>query len=240
MNGRKLLSCRWMLPVIAALLKTVASANAEELPVSVTNDFTFVIHASLPPFRFHIIRATNQDFQIIRAIEVFKGRSARLMQLLTNETSEPRLDDREPLILEDANFDGYRDLRTINWAGATGNIGYVFWLFDTNRGRFEYSEELSDLCRPEFFAEETKIRTHGNGGAAGMMFSEETYVWENNRLKMIEQVSQDEARRPLRDQLLSRFHYGWEKYEPQFVRVTRVWTNEAWKVKSERVRREWE
>ena len=224
------------LVAICAITARVPAQTEADSSLIATNDFTFMIHSSLPPFRFHLIRRTNQDWQVICAIEISRGSDSRPWQILTNETQEPRLGDTKPLTLEDANFDGYQDLMTINWAGATGNTGYLFWLFNTNRQRFEFNVQLSELCSPVFDAEDRKIRTHGRGGAAGMIFYDATYVWERGTLKMIEQIDQDYERRPLRDWWRDRTKLKWLKYEPDFVRLTRVWTNGVWKEKSERVR----
>jgi hypothetical protein len=217
--------------VCAAWAAAAGAANEEEFPVPNTNDFTFVIHASLPPFRCHLVHDTN--YPPIPAIEVFRGDGLRPWQILTNGLGELTWGGQDQLVSLDANFDGYKDLEGVNFWGATGNISYNLWLFDTNTGRFEFSSELSELCSPEFVSAEKKITTHAKGGRG--IYMDDTYIWEHGQLRLVQQYSQDYESRPVRDWL--RDHLKWKRlnYDPELLFVERVWTNGTWKVKSGRV-----
>jgi hypothetical protein len=210
-------------------------ATANRLHSDGTNWFAFSIRRDLPPFHFHIVRAT--ELPAIRAIEVFKDDTEHPFQLLTNASLEPEWEGGKGLAMEDMNFDGFQDLTALSWWGATGNIGYNCWLYETNTGRFAFSAALSELCSPRFEAAEKRIYTHAKGGS--MIFSDATYVWENGGLVMIEEVAQDQVRRPIRD-WLRRTGPGRLKplleYQPEYICVTRVRTNQTWKITTKPVR----
>jgi hypothetical protein len=200
---------------------------------SPTDRFTFSIHSDLSPFTFEILR--GQTLQNIASINVFRSTESRPFQTLTNESMEPEWEGGKGLSTEDMNFDGFKDLMTVSWWGATGNIGYNCWLYNTNTGRFVFSSELSDLGRPTFEAERKRIYSYSKGGA--MVFSSETYVWEKDRLILIEQVEQDEIPRQMRGwiQRKSPVRFKFLETDPEYQQITRVRTKKGWKTTVKRV-----
>ena len=215
--------------------ETTTNTLANALKSDSTNWFTFQIHRDLPPWQFHLLRAN--DWPVICGIEVFKANAERPFQALTNVSSELEAwQNGDSLEALDMNFDGFKDLRTVNYWGVTGNIGYNCWLYDTNAGRFVFSAELSDLCCTRFVLAGKRIYSHANGGID--YFSSATYVWENAKLVMIEEVDWHPARRPIRDWLRNILPAELKllEYQPEYVRVRRVRNNGIWKVTTERMK----
>jgi hypothetical protein len=201
-----------------------------------TNWFTFEIHPRLPFFQFHLLRETSTGQ--IEAIEVFTNGVLPSFQLLTNRTQQPEWEGGKGLFCRDMNFDGFGDLMALNWWGATGNVGYNCWLYDTNAGRFVFSVALSDLCRPEFNATTRSVHEYSRGGSRE--FSSATLVWEDGKLTMVEEVSQQAVRYPVQDwlQRVSPVRLKFLERDPDYKRITRVRTNGVWKANTKRLKLE--
>jgi hypothetical protein len=75
--------------------------------------------------------------------------------------------------------------------GATGNQFGCVWLYDPKEGKFEYSEEFTEISAFEVHPETKTLTTHGNGGMAGTVFRAAKYVMENNRPVPVITVAQD-------------------------------------------------
>ena len=64
------------------------------------------------------------------------------------------------------NFDGYGDIRLIEFLPAGPNVPYLNWLFDPATGRFVSSPELDEITSPTFDAATRRIRSEWRDGAA--------------------------------------------------------------------------
>lgn len=78
-----------------------------------------------------------------------------------DQIEESRLN--QTLFLEDINFDGFPDIKVLRWYGATGNKGYLYFLYDPQLQSFEdqASDELLELSNPVPNAEGKEICTLG-------------------------------------------------------------------------------
>ncbi|HEY4479581.1 MAG TPA: hypothetical protein VI981_04490 [Candidatus Paceibacterota bacterium] len=92
--------------------------------------------------------------------------------------------------VDDINFDGKNDLRIVQSTGVTGNVYYLFYVFNPKLSSFEYSEEFSQLPNYARDPEKKIITTHINTGAAGAAFVEETYEVKNDTLVLVRYVEQ--------------------------------------------------
>jgi hypothetical protein len=92
---------------------------------------------------------------------------------------------------EDINFDGYADIKLMSWWGATGNNAYHYWLFDPRKGRFVLNHELSELTNPTPNYKTKRIRSHHVWGMAGNIYDTATYVFQNGRVVLIRDESQE-------------------------------------------------
>jgi len=112
--------------------------------------------------------------------------------------------------IEDVNFDGYKDIKLLNWWGVTGNVNFSFWRFDNNNGKFIYDAELSDLTSPIFNPKTKLITTYETGGMAGMIHTGRKYKYQDNKLLLIEEENQI-----------------WIENEKQFLKTIRIMKNGA-------------
>lgn len=94
----------------------------------------------------------------------------------------------------DANFDGFRDLLLFYNSGGS-NDQFAFWLFNPRSGRFEYNDEFTNSVgvNPSINENNHSIETGGNGGCVGMCFEYDTYTVHENKLLLVERISQELA-----------------------------------------------
>lgn len=81
----------------------------------------------------------------------------------------------------DMNFDGYLDMRIIEFLPAGPNIPYLHWLWSPESGRFVSAGFLNELGYTEFDEEERTVFAPWRSSAAEM--GEDTYVYEAGKLK---------------------------------------------------------
>ncbi len=147
------------------LLPAAALADTYEISQKLRED--------MPGFRFSFtydlgdysaqdlaLRAESgaDDFRYVHAITVFREDDRSLVQQLTlNPPAETFFDDDPKLgkvldgiALEDMNFDGYLDLRVMQYASGSSGIPYYCYLWDPSSGQFAYSEPLSAIISPTF------------------------------------------------------------------------------------------
>ena len=167
--------------------------------VEVGAPFHFTIHnddAAVPVYYFQIfapVPAQKGDAPMPACIEVTKGSNDAAPQVLKGFYAEPLILTRvsDALQHQDANFDGYQDIRLVSGVGATGNASYNFWLFNKDTGRFDFNQDLSDLIDPVLHPANNQITTHMNNGCAGECFVDGTYIFEDGKLVPIKTVTQD-------------------------------------------------
>lgn len=149
----------------------------------------FKINPNLPIYTFRLI---GNQYNTIDRIEIIKGSENTVNQTLEADIEEPPLSKSEFFSAEDINFDGYEDIRLMNWWGATGNTGYVYWLFDPQKSLFARNNDLSNLSNPMPHPETKTITTYGVGGMAGMIYGSRTYKFDDSgKLILIREEGQD-------------------------------------------------
>ena len=183
----------------APLLAPNASASASTLPlvvVSADTTITVPVHRSLPPY--HVTLLHDVESGVVSRILVTRGDEEDPLQSLSGfPEPEPPPGGRDDFGAIDLNFDGYLDLRLLAMWGATGNRAYLCWLFDRKTGTFVFEPSLLELGNPTPDPAKKTIATRSNGGMAGQVYTEATYVWESGKLAMIRRERQEwnEARK---------------------------------------------
>ncbi|MCL2811588.1 MAG: hypothetical protein FWD25_06840 [Clostridia bacterium] len=90
-------------------------------------------------------------------------------------------------VLEDMNFDGYMDMRLMQYVSGGVNIPYHCWLWDPVDNRFVYSEALSAISSPLFDPERRQVLGFATGGAAEYIDS--VHEYQDNELTLISRVT---------------------------------------------------
>lgn len=147
------------------------------------------IHPNLPDYVLMLIGepADQPDrFATVRAIRTWQLGRPETLQTLDGFVAYPVLDDGwDAFIIEDLNFDGYRDLRLMADMPAGPNIPYVYWLFDPQAQRFARNQALEQITAPEIDAANQQIISNWRNGAA--TFGTDTWRWENGALALVRQ-----------------------------------------------------
>ncbi|KMQ58489.1 hypothetical protein ACM46_22585 [Chryseobacterium angstadtii] len=83
---------------------------------------------------------------------------------------------------KDANFDGYKDVELINWAG---NYSYSssFWLYNQKTGKYDHYKPLDTIQNIKIDAGRREITSNYHIGPANTY--SKTYQWKNGKLLMM-------------------------------------------------------
>ncbi len=183
-----------------------------------------VIHPDLPVYHFHL--TGNCEHSCIDRIDISRGNDPAIVQTLNIVEAggmEPPLKGSDYFRTEDFNFDGYGDLMLQSWWGATGNTGFLIWIFDPATKEFLFNKELSEVSNPDPLPDTQEIATTSVGGMAGQIHYFGRYRWINGKLTMVWEEHQD-----------------WLPEEKCFLKVLRQRQGEDMvKVKEERICSGW-
>jgi hypothetical protein len=134
--------------------------------------FQMQINPKLPPCQFQVI--ADKEGRYVERVEVtWPSDPKRRPQTLTPVGQGP-VEGYEYFTVADIDGDGFLDLRMWLWSGATGNVGWMHWLFDSKAGRFVYRADLD-----EFDWNERKpgmINRHYTGGCGEGYHNKYTFV----------------------------------------------------------------
>lgn len=128
------------------------------------------IHPDLPGFSFTLVgQPVDQAAEIILVTKIEIRRSGELepVQVIEDlETETPVTEHSGGFEVVDMNFDGYGDIRIVEFQPPGPNVPYLNWLFDPTSERFVGSPELNKISSPRFDAETRRIRSEWRDGAA--------------------------------------------------------------------------
>lgn len=144
-----------------ALHETGGITNLKsKLPIIIKNR----IHPSLPEFVFISYGFKKENFYSTNKIEVYNGK--KIVQEITFNNTETLDTESLGIIIEDMNFDGYKDLRIQQFTPASPNIPYYYWLWDTKTAQFISNKKLAEITAPEFNQQNKTIKSYVRDGAA--------------------------------------------------------------------------
>jgi uncharacterized protein len=140
----------------------------------------FVAAEDVPPLR---LRLFGDAYGTVTRLQVFDEGERRATQEITvpeSPGSEPGA--KLPLGQVDFNFDGYKDLTLRHFEGAN-NYGDFIWIFDSERRRFVYSPELSDLPNLQLDPEHRVITSYYHFSAGEGAVSQ--YKWLQGKAVLV-------------------------------------------------------
>lgn len=128
------------------------------------------IHADLPVFSFTLVGQPEgqvAEIILVTKIEVRRGTELEPVQVINNlETETPFTEHSAGFEVLDMNFDGYGDIRIVEFQTPGPNVPYLNWLFDPADQRFVASPELNEISSPKFNTETRLIYSEWRDGAA--------------------------------------------------------------------------
>ena len=189
---------RWFASMIFAVAITAGAS---------TKQFSGIVYHSLPPFRFTIYEVGEGDGpKRIASIEIHSAQ--KLMQTIRfdDEVNAPiDFAPGGPVILEDVDCDGYKDLLVRNLVGVHGDAWYRLFRFDFSERQFVEYGPFIDLAYKGVDCRTKLVRTYVNSGAAGCIYEAGRYHWIDHALLPVRIESQDDSKKG------------------SFVRTIRVW-----------------
>jgi hypothetical protein len=168
--------------------ETAVSEPAESTPTATPKrqtasdlTFRFRIHPTLPEFTFTLIGdrpAESSETLHVQTIEIRRGAATDPVQSIEGlDTATPLSADMPGLAVLDMNFDGYGDIRLVEFLPAGPNIPYLNWLFDPTSGRFVENPALNAITSPQFDSATGEIRSNWRDGAT--RYGADVYVFRD-------------------------------------------------------------
>jgi hypothetical protein len=112
-----------------------------------------------------------------------KDNQEKIIQEITFENTQTHDSDFFGFVIEDMNFDGYKDIRIQSFVPAGPNTPYYYWLWDNNISQYVRNEDLEKITSPEFDNEKKLVVSHIRISA--MEYWTHKYKYENNELILI-------------------------------------------------------
>lgn len=136
------------------------------------------IHPSLPEFLFKVYGKEDGPeqgtFFTADKIEIYQaGVSGRLIQEIPLNKTRTTDGRTLGLVVEDMDFDGYKDIRIQSGIPAGPNIPYLYWIWDQKAGAYISNPDLEQITSPVFDSDSQTIQSFVRESAAS--YSENTY-----------------------------------------------------------------
>lgn len=96
-------------------------------------------------------------------------------------------DEEFGFVVEDMNFDGFKDIRIVQYVPAAPNISYLCWIWDKKLKQFKEDKDLESILSPEFDHKKELIYSFTRGSASEHY--EETYQYIDGKLTLIRTVA---------------------------------------------------
>lgn len=125
------------------------------------------IHPSLPEFSFTLVGKPDAagETLAVERIEIREvGQASPLQAIGELEAQAPLRENAKPLEVLDMNFDGYADLRLMQFRAAGPNVPYLNWLFDPASRQFVRSPALDEIPSARYDADKREIHSEWRDG----------------------------------------------------------------------------
>ena len=138
-------------------------------------------------FSFELVGEVTEKMKTVTSINVNKEGSSSSYQTL--DDFEARVQKNEQVIVEDLNFDGYSDIRILQYLPETANIPFFYWLYNPNTERFERNTNLEVIHSPSLDFENEYILSQWTeeNDIQGTDF----YKFVGNRIELVKQETQE-------------------------------------------------
>lgn len=165
-----------MSKVLASILATIfalqlsADAQTEVEPPPPDPVLLFEVQASLventKPYTFKVYGDKEAQFFSAYGIEVQspEGQSQLLQDF---ESMLPANTEADALTVEDLNFDGYADLRLMQYqSGGSASVPFFYWLYHPESNEFIASKDFSSIKSPQIDQENQRLISRSKTSAS--------------------------------------------------------------------------
>ena len=98
--------------------------------------------------------------------------------------------DKQLLLLNDINFDGYTDLMLVQLIPAAPDIPYYYWKYNKKSHLFERDTSLEDITSPDFDPDQQTITSFWRSSAVDHGVS--TYKYIDGQITLVEETESDQ------------------------------------------------
>lgn len=142
--------------------KTTPTESTSEIPIKSTIEPFIVlkdkIHPSLPEYTFKVYGQKKDTLYSASKIEIYNEVKNKVQELVFSATSTPD-GNQLGVVIEDMNFDGYKDIRIQQFLPAAANVPYYYWLWDKDSSRFIKNNDLEKITSPVFDSQSKLIKS---------------------------------------------------------------------------------
>jgi hypothetical protein len=139
---------------------------------------------------FH--RTCDPNLTVLDSLIVHLREGWQLIQPFAYTTTDDREVLRPKINFVDFNFDGFLDFRIFSAPSSTeSNRVYSYYLYDSQRGDYRFSDILSQTTNLHADPETGKIKTFRTTGHQGKSFRASTYIFRKDELIELSRQQQD-------------------------------------------------
>lgn len=125
---------------------------------------------------------------VVKSIIVTRLKDNKQIQTILPEENYPscELPRNQIFIIEDVNFDGYNDIRLLQFLPAAPNLPFYYWTYNPRMQKFQRQKALEEITSPEFDAKNKLIYSFWRSSCCDHGHS--TYKYINGKPKLIEEA----------------------------------------------------
>ena len=138
-------------------------------------------------FNFELIGDITDKMKTVTAIKVVKKGSTNQYQML--DGFEATVQENEQVIIEDFNFDGYVDIRLLQYLPEIANIPFFYWLYNPKTEKFERNAQLEIIHSPILDTKNEYILSQWTKG--DNIQGTDFYKFIGNEIKLVKQETEE-------------------------------------------------
>jgi hypothetical protein len=125
---------------------------------------------------------------VVKSIVVTRLKDEKKIQTITPDENYPScgLPQDQVFIIEDIDFDGYNDIRLLQFIPAAPNLPYYYWTYNPITQKFQRQKALEEITSPDFDAKNKLIYSFWRGSCCDHGHS--TYKYINGKPTLIEEA----------------------------------------------------
>lgn len=136
-----------------------------------------------------VLSGDNVNYDcVVKTISVTRLPDRKLIQTITpgENYASCGLPADQLFFIEDINFDGYNDIRLLQFLPASPNLPYYFWTYNPKTLQFIQDTTLENITSPEFDQKTKTIFSAWRDGCC--KYGSATYTYENGKITLIQQM----------------------------------------------------
>jgi len=171
---------KWTVSWIFIFYSTASASQAKLTYSDKTFSFTLLVDSTLTS------DSVNYDCTV-KSIVVTRLRDSKPIQTIIPDENDPGcgLPQDQIFIIEDINFDGYNDIRVLQFLPAAPNLPYYYWTYNPTTQQFQRQKALEEITSPEF--DPTKKRIYSFWRSSCCDHGLSTYKYINGKPTLVEE-----------------------------------------------------